>query len=259
MIWRIGLTDDPSKRKRELENPSDWQQTEFNSEDAANEWKTKYLQQSGYVEDTDGSGWLFGYWYSTNLIQCPDCKKLISPSAASCPGCGRPMGSSTSENVLSVPVKKKKETSGCAKFALFAILAVVVLALIGSLTGNRSSSPSRSSSTAHQSTTTPTTTNPSDNLTMGERNALAKAEDYLAVTAFSREGLIEQLEYEGFSHSDAVYGADHCGTNWNQQAALKAQDYLNISSFSRQGLIEQLEYEGYTNSQAVYGVEAVGY
>ena len=57
----------------------------------------EYLQQSGYIEDTDSSGWRFGYWYSTNLIQCPDCKKLISPSAVSCPGCGRPMSASTSE------------------------------------------------------------------------------------------------------------------------------------------------------------------
>mgnify|MGYP000334972687 CR=1 FL=1 len=26
---------------------------------------------------------------------------------------------------------------------------------------------------------------------------------------FSREGLIEQLEYEGFTHSQAVYGVDN--------------------------------------------------
>jgi hypothetical protein len=64
---------------------------------------------------------------------------------------------------------------------------------------------------------------------------------------------------QGFSNSDAVYGADHCRANWNQQAALKAQDYLNYTSFSRQGLIEQLEFDGFTNSQAVYGVDAVGY
>lgn len=251
MIWRIGLTDDPIKRKQELDNPGDWQQTEFNSKDAANEWKAKYLQQSGYLEDTEDSGWRFGYWYSTNLIQCPDCKKLISPSAVSCPGCARPMGSSTSENVLSVPVKKKK-TSGCA----ILVLLLIVLAVIGGLTkGSRSSSTSGSSRTSSsRASSTPT-----DNRTMGQRNALDKADSYLAFTAFSREGLIEQLEYEGFSHSDAVYGADNCGANWNQQAALKAQSYLDLSSFSRQGLIEQLEYEGFTHGQAVYGVEAVGY
>ena len=251
MIWRIGLTDDPSKRKRELSNPSDWQQTEFNSEDSAGEWKANYLQQSGYVEDAHGSGWRFGYWYSTNLIQCPDCKKLISPSAVSCPGCARPMGSSTSEHVQSVPIKKKK-TSGCAILALI----LIVFAVIGSITkGSRSSSTSSRSSTS----SSPASSTPADNRTMGQRNALGKADSYLSFTAFSRQGLIEQLEYEGYSHSDAVYGADHCGANWNQQAAMKAESYLDYSSFSRQGLIEQLEYEGFTHSQAVYGVEAVGY
>lgn len=95
--------------------------------------------------------------------------------------------------------------------------------------------------------------------TMGERNALESARNYLEVIPFSYEGLVEQLEYEGYSHSEAVYGADYCGANWFEQAALKARSYLDIMSFSRSGLIEQLEYEGFTHEQAVYGVEQNGY
>ena len=34
------------------------------------------------------------------------------------------------------------------------------------------------------------------------------ARDYLEVMAFSRSSLIEQLEFEGFTHSQAVYGVD---------------------------------------------------
>jgi len=98
-----------------------------------------------------------------------------------------------------------------------------------------------------------------ENQTMGERNALDKAHDYLRVSAFSREGLIEQLEYSGFSHNESVYAVDNCGANWNEQAALKAASYLRISSFSRTGLIDQLMYSGFTRNQATYGVEAVGY
>jgi len=98
-----------------------------------------------------------------------------------------------------------------------------------------------------------------DNQTMGERNALETAKDYLDYTAFSREGLIEQLEYEGFSHSEAAYAVNHCGANWNDQAERMAQQYLDYTSFSRSGLIEQLEYEGFTHEQAVHGAEAVGY
>ena len=93
--------------------------------------------------------------------------------------------------------------------------------------------------------------------TSGERNALQSAQNYLSVMAFSYSGLVEQLEYEGYSTSEAEYAADNCGADWNQQAVKKAKEYLDIVSFSRNGLIEQLEYEGFTHSQATYGVDQV--
>lgn len=95
--------------------------------------------------------------------------------------------------------------------------------------------------------------------TTKEIEAISCAISYLNVIAFSRESLIGQLEYEGYSHSEAVYGADHCGADWHEQAALKAADYLDVMAFSKQGLIDQLEYEGFTYEQAVYGVEQNGY
>ncbi len=98
-----------------------------------------------------------------------------------------------------------------------------------------------------------------DTATIGEKNALKKALSYLDVMAFSYSGLIKQLEYEGYSHEEAKYGADNCGADWNEQAALKAQSYLDSMPFSREGLIEQLVYEGFTREQAEYGVQAVGY
>lgn len=98
-----------------------------------------------------------------------------------------------------------------------------------------------------------------ENATIGEKNALDKAKSYLDYTAFSKEGLIEQLEYEGFTNAEAKFGVDNCGANWNEQAAKKAKQYMDYSSFSKQGLIEQLEYEGFTSAQAEYGAKAVGY
>ena len=95
--------------------------------------------------------------------------------------------------------------------------------------------------------------------TMGERNALESAKSYLNSSAFSYSGLIEQLEFEGYSTSEATYAVDHCGADWNEQAALSAASYLKSSSFSKQGLIDQLEFEGFTHEQAVYGVEKNGY
>jgi Host cell surface-exposed lipoprotein len=94
--------------------------------------------------------------------------------------------------------------------------------------------------------------------TAGQENARRSAEDYLDYSAFSRKGLIEQLEYEGYSTKDATYAVDAVSPNWKEQAAKAAKDYLESSSFSRSGLIEQLEYEGYTEQQAVYGVNQAG-
>ena len=91
----------------------------------------------------------------------------------------------------------------------------------------------------------------------GEKNALEKALQYLDYTAFSYSGLIEQLEFEGFTHSEAAYGADHCGADWNEQAAKKAKQYLEYSPFSRSELIDQLVFEGFTRQQAEYGVSKV--
>lgn len=106
-------------------------------------------------------------------------------------------------------------------------------------------------------------TNPSDsnnntktqNVTSGMRNALASAKNYLSIMPFSYSGLIEQLEYEGYAYSEAVYAADNCGADWYEQAVKAAENYLTIMAFSRTGLIEQLEYEGYTHDQAVYGAD----
>ena len=37
--------------------------------------------------------------------------------------------------------------------------------------------------------------------------AVKKAETYLKVAAFSRDGLVAQLEYDGFTHEQALHGA----------------------------------------------------
>jgi len=92
----------------------------------------------------------------------------------------------------------------------------------------------------------------------GERNARESAASYLEYSAFSRSGLVEQLEYEGFTTAQAEYGTDAQNADWNEQAALSAASYLEYSAFSRSGLVEQLKYEGFTTAQAEYGATAVG-
>lgn len=96
-------------------------------------------------------------------------------------------------------------------------------------------------------------------LTMGQQNAVDKANSYLQFQAFSRTGLIQQLEFEGFPNADATFAVDNIGADWTAQAALKAQSYLDSMSFSREGLVEQLVFEGFTPEEAEAGVVAVGY
>lgn len=96
-------------------------------------------------------------------------------------------------------------------------------------------------------------------VTLGQKNALSSAKSYLNVSAFSYNGLKEQLKYEGYSDEEATYAVDNCGADWNEQASKSAKSYMNISSFSKSGLIDQLKYEGFTAEQAEYGASAVGY
>ena len=88
-----------------------------------------------------------------------------------------------------------------------------------------------------------------------KKDVLETAMKYLDYSAFSYKGLVEQLEYEGFSRAEATYGADNCGADWSRQAALKAQSYLEYSSFSKDELYDQLIFEGFTRQQAQYGVD----
>lgn len=129
----------------------------------------------------------------------------------------------------------------------------------------KTTSASKSVSKSVENNTTTQTTNPTSNVqktetnaanvSAGKKNALDQAYSYLNVMAFSYSGLIEQLEYEGYTTEEATYAVDNCGADWKEQAAKKAEEYLNTMSFSKSGLIEQLEYEGFTHEQATYGAD----
>lgn len=123
----------------------------------------------------------------------------------------------------------------------------------------RAVSPSATTIQTSISTTKPTIEQTPDTITIGQKNAAKKALSYLKYSAFSRDGLIKQLEFEKFSPAEAEYGVDQSGADWNEQAAKKAKSYLDHSSFSRDGLIKQLEFEKFTPQQAEYGVKSVGY
>jgi len=92
---------------------------------------------------------------------------------------------------------------------------------------------------------------------MNRTQAVRAAKEYLQTQAFSLKGLVSQLKYEGYSTSDATYGAKHSGANWMKQAVRSAKEYLQTQAFSFSGMVGQLEYEGFTHAQAVHGARAV--
>lgn len=103
------------------------------------------------------------------------------------------------------------------------------------------------------------TTAPTEkSLTTGQKNALSTANSYLSYSAFSYSGLIDQLEYEGYTKDEATFAADNCGADWKEQALKSALSYLDYSSFSYTGLVDQLEYEGFTTEEATYAVDHCG-
>lgn len=195
------------------------------------------------------------------LVLCNVCGKEIASNAKTCPHCG---------TKIKKPIFKKW---------WFWVIIILLLAAIGS--GVPSSSPSNSktslppspSPTSARETLPTETSSPiesepvfspgqedstKETETMGQRNALRAAKNYLNVMAFSYDSLITQLEFEKYEHDDAVYAAENCGADWNEQALKAAKNYLNTSAFSYEGLIRQLEYEKYTTEQATYGVDNCG-
>lgn len=103
-----------------------------------------------------------------------------------------------------------------------------------------------------------------ESLTAPQNNAVRSAEQYLSMTGFSRDGLIQQLSSdagEGYSVSDATAAVDSLSVDWNENAAKSARQYLNMSGFSCKGLIEQLSSsagEKYTVGQATFGARQAG-
>lgn len=182
-----------------------------------------------------------------NMTTCKYCGATISKTAKSCPHCG---------GRFKKPVYKR--------WWFIVIVVVVVLGVLGNLGGNGDSTPADDLPSSGHATVRPDGSVDGNSFeieggwTINQKNVMKCAKDYLKYSAFSYTGLIEQLEYEQFSHEDAVWAADNCNADWNEQALLSAKSYLNYSAFSYTGLIDQLEYEGFTAEQATYGADNCG-
>ena len=118
--------------------------------------------------------------------------------------------------------------------------------------------PTTTTTTSTTTTLPPTTTSTAPPEDPEVSNARRSAESYLDLMGFSRTGLIEQLEFEGYSVDAATAAVDSLDVDWFAEAAESAQSYIDMMGFSRSGLVEQLIFEGFTTEEAEHGATAVG-
>lgn len=86
------------------------------------------------------------------------------------------------------------------------------------------------------------------------RAAVDKAVSYNSMSGFSKQGLYEQLLFEGFPEAAAQYGVDNVSADWSVNALRTANSYLETSAFSDTGLYDQLLFGGFTPEQASYAL-----
>ena len=198
------------------------------------------------------------------LVKCPECgRENVSSTAKSCPGCGYNI-----KAYYEAEQQKEVVSTTAAptnKINVKAIIGVAVACIIifciyyfstrCAFDGCTEKRTENSKYCAYHSLSYSYGSSYDYVPKTGNAGAKAKAESYLNSSAFSYTGLIDQLEYNGFSESEAKYGADNCGADWKEQALKKAKSYLNSSAFSYSGLKEQLEYNGFTEDEAQYGVD----
>lgn len=93
-----------------------------------------------------------------------------------------------------------------------------------------------------------------------EADALKAALEYITTNHYSRNNLIEKLEFDGFTQEEAEYAVANIYVDWYQMAADTAAAYLETSDYSYNGLVRRLESstDGYTHEEAVYGADIAG-
>lgn len=99
---------------------------------------------------------------------------------------------------------------------------------------------------------------PEEVLTPAQENAVKKAELYLDMTAFSRDGLVDQLVFDKFDEADASFAVDYIDVDWNEQAVKQGQTYIDLTPMSHDGLVDQLVYDKFTTDEATHAANTLG-
>ncbi len=135
--------------------------------------------------------------------------------------------------------------------------------LAGNSTALAAPPPPATQSTA-PAPSTPNAKSTPQTLTGPQKNAVRAAQSYLSISAFSRDGLIEQLSSQagnGFNINDAIKAVDSLNVDWNLEAVKSAKQYLQMMGFSCSGLVQQLSSRAgakFTEKQAIFGAQRAG-
>ena len=124
--------------------------------------------------------------------------------------------------------------------------------------------PAPSAQSTAPAPSTPNAKSTPQALTGPQKNAVRAAQSYLSISAFSRDGLIEQLSSQagnGFNVNDATKAVDSLNVDWNQEAVKSAKQYLQMMGFSCNSLVQQLSSRAgakFTQQQATFGAQRAG-
>jgi hypothetical protein len=86
------------------------------------------------------------------------------------------------------------------------VIVIAFLAIISSFGTNGDNESGSNNGNPSNNTTQNSITD--NKATVGEKMALSSAKNYLRTMGFSKQGLIDQLEFEGFTNEEATYGAE---------------------------------------------------
>lgn len=89
------------------------------------------------------------------------------------------------------------------------------------------------------------------------QEVLDEAKSFIEFGEYSYSGLIEILEFVGYSNDEAEFAALNCNADWNNEAVQCAESYLDFKNMTKDELYGQLEYEGFTKEQISYALSKV--
>lgn len=212
------------------------------------------------------------------LIKCTECGTEVSDKAPACVKCGAPLALPQARTVVAA----KKKGIAAARILMNILWGVIGVVVFASVVNHCSSSqqanntsaastsfpgpPERETTSASEQARPPTaaTASAQDGLSLPQNNAVRSAKQYLKISGFSRDGLIQQLSAsagDGYDLADATKAVDSLDVDWNGEAVKSAKQYLRITGFSCSGLIQQLSSSAgdrYSLEQATYGAHHAG-